>query len=170
MKGKRKGAKFLIFLVIFLLAGAAAVWHFGTQQPHLPKTHQLYSSFDQSPPHKKLLAQLEKSKLSVLVGQKEEGLLHFVLHLANKLSQKGPVFMEDLDHELFQYYQYAKDARNQLEQLIQQVLAQAPPTGDWILLTHNSTIPVDFLNKVIARRGNGRVLVVSSVGLKVCLG
>jgi len=170
VKGKRKGAKFLILLMIFLLVGAAAVWHFGTQQPHQPKTHQLYSSFDQSPPHKKILSQLEKSKLSVLVGQKEEGLLHFVLHLANKLSQKGPVFIEDIDHELFQYYQYAKDAKNQLEQAIQQVLTQPPATADWILLTHNSTIPADFLNKVISRRGNGRVLVVSSVGHKVCLG
>ena len=99
--GKRKGVKFLLFLVVLLVGGGLAVWHFGSHQPHQPKTHQLYSSFDQSPSHKKLIAQLEKSKLSVLVGQKDEGLLHFVLHYANRLSQKGPVFIEDLDHDLF---------------------------------------------------------------------
>lgn len=88
--------KAILFLLLLSVVLFAAIWHFGTQSTHTEIPHPLYSSFNESPAHKKLLAQLLKSKASVLVGKREDGLLQFVEHYANTLSRtKRPVFIED---------------------------------------------------------------------------
>lgn len=67
----------MVVLVIGI-AGLYAIWHFGSQETHKENKHPLYTSFEESPEHKKLLTQLQKSKLSVLSGKKEDGLIQFV--------------------------------------------------------------------------------------------
>jgi hypothetical protein len=65
------------------------VWHFGSRDLHAEIPHPLYSSFDASQTHSKLLAKLEKGKLSVVYGLREDGLIQFSEHLANRLAKKG---------------------------------------------------------------------------------
>jgi hypothetical protein len=76
----------LAFLVIF--GGIAAfTWCFLLPSTYETTKHHLYSSFDSSPPHKKLITDLSKTKLAIVVGLKENGLRHFMEHYANKVSQ-----------------------------------------------------------------------------------
>lgn len=89
-KSKCKKIGIFFFVLILLIGGLGfAVWFFGSPKPHLVVQHQLYSTFDSSPPHKKLLAGIEKAKVSLLVGKKEDALFKFVEHYANILSKKG---------------------------------------------------------------------------------
>lgn len=102
LNGFVKAFVFLLLLAVLLFA---AVWHFGTQSSHTEIPHPLYSSFNESPAHKKLLAQLLKSKASVLVGRREDGLLQFVEHYANTLSRnKRAVFIEDYSEDHYELY------------------------------------------------------------------
>lgn len=95
----------IIFLLLLVVAIFAAIWHYGTQSVHKEIPHPLYSSFNESSTHKKLLAQLLKSKASVLVGRREDGLLQFVEHYANTLSRnKQPVFIEDYRKDHYELY------------------------------------------------------------------
>lgn len=104
--------KGLLFLLILIVGLFAAIWHFGTQSSHKEIPHPLYSSFNESPAHKKLLTQLLKSKASVLVGRREDGLLQFVEHFANTLSRnQRTVFIEDYRKDHYELYEYARDAK-----------------------------------------------------------
>jgi hypothetical protein len=169
---KRKGLKLLILTVVLLVAGGLfAVWHFGAHQAHQKSIHPLFASFDDSPGHKKLLGQLQKGRLSVLSGKREDGLQQFVQHYANRLSQAGPVFIEDLDSEHFEYYQLVKDAKGKIDELLGEVLGDVAPTGDWILLSQGvAVVPEDLIKKITERNPKGRVLVVSSANQKVLAG
>lgn len=88
----KKGKGIVYYLILVLLIGVgvlAAIWFFGSQQSHKWIDHPLYCSFDDSPEHKKLFNQLGKSKKSILVGKKEEGVLQFAEHFANALSRSN---------------------------------------------------------------------------------
>jgi biotin-(acetyl-CoA carboxylase) ligase len=137
-KKKLRGFGLLLLVVLFIgIGGLVAIWHFGSQSAHIENKHPLYSSFDESPEYKKLLSQLLKSKLSILSGKKEEGLIQFVEHYANTLSRSNrPVFVEDYNKDHFEYYQIAREAKVQIDQL----LGQQTPTGDWILQSQNGDL------------------------------
>jgi flagellar basal body-associated protein FliL len=77
---KSKLSKLGLFLAFLIVIGAFAfaVWHFGSPQSHQVSTHQLYATFDASAPHKKILEGIGKTKVSLLVGKKEDGLFNFV--------------------------------------------------------------------------------------------
>lgn len=89
--GKSKLKKIgLVYFILILIGGVAfSIWFFGSPKPHQEIKHHLYSAFDSSAPHKKLSAGITKAKLSLLVGNKEDGLFNFVEHYANILSKKG---------------------------------------------------------------------------------
>lgn len=77
------------FYLLFFLGIVFAIWYFGSPQPHQEVKHQLFNTFDNSAPHKKLLTGIGKAKVSLLVGKKEDGLFQFVEHYANSLSKMG---------------------------------------------------------------------------------
>ena len=89
--GKSKCKKIGLCVLFLILIGGIAfvIWFFGTPKLHQEVRHQLYSTFDSSAPHKKLLKGIEKAKVSLLIGKKEDGLINFVEHYANILSKKG---------------------------------------------------------------------------------
>lgn len=157
--------KAFIFLLLLAALLFAAIWHFGTQSSHTEIPHPLYSSFDESPAHKKLLAQLLKSKASVLVGKREDGLLQFVEHLANTLSRnKRAVFIEDYSEDHYELYEYARDAKVKIDQL----LGQPIPTGDWILQSRNGEpVPESIIAKFQLENPNSKLLIISNTSLKV---
>ena len=78
--------------------------------------------------------QLAKSKKSILIGKKADGVLQFAQHFANTLSRSNKaVYIEDYNKDHFEYYQIAREAKTQIDQLI----GQAPPAGDWIVLSES---------------------------------
>jgi hypothetical protein len=88
----KKGKGLVYSLIIVLLIGVGAlvfIWFFGSQETHKQIDHPLYSSFDESPEHKQLSNKLAKSKKSILIGKKEEGVLQFAEHFANALSRSN---------------------------------------------------------------------------------
>lgn len=158
-----------LLLVLFLLAGSAflAIWYLGSQSPHASSGHPLHSAFDSSPAHSKLLGQLAKGRLSVVVGAREEGLLEFGEHLANVLSQKGPVFFENYSPEHFELFQIVREAKTAINQLLKIELTLA---ADWVLLSaQGDPIPTDVLQKIQARNPKAKVVIFTTKPQKVSL-
>lgn len=106
-----------------------------------------------------------KSKASVLVGRREDGLLQFVEHFANTLSRnKRAVFIEDYSEDHYELYEYARDAKLKIDQL----LGQPIPTGDWILQSQNGEpVPESIITKFQLENPNSKLLIVSNTSLKV---
>ena len=77
---KSKGKKAGFCVVFLLLVGGLvfSIWFLGSPDLHEKNPHPLYTSFDTSASHKKLTASLLKSKKSVLVGKKDDGLFNYV--------------------------------------------------------------------------------------------
>jgi len=108
------------------------VYHLGASKVHQEKKHLLYHSFDASSAHKKLLANLEKTKLSLLVGKKADGVLNFVEHYANKNLLKGrTVYIETYTAGQHEIFQFAKG----LNTKILSTFGQLKHDSDWIVIS-----------------------------------
>lgn len=109
-QGKKRGMIILGILVYAIVAVIFSIWFFGSPKPHQEKPHVLYSSFDSSPEHKKLIAGLTKAKSGILVGKKADGLVNFVEHFANKLIKNGQnVYIEEFGKNSSSVLEWAKD-------------------------------------------------------------
>ena len=163
----RKCACSLLIFVLLAATALLAIWFFGSQSPHASSGHPLHSAFDSSPAHSKLLGQLVKGRLSVVVGAREEGLLEFGEHLANVLSQKGPVFFETYSPEHFELFQIVREAKTAINQLLKIELTMA---ADWVLVTaQGDPIPSEVLQKIQARNPKAKVVIFTTKPQKVSL-
>jgi hypothetical protein len=58
------------------------------------------------------LVQLAKSKKSILIGKKEDGVIQFAEHFANTVSRSNKaVYIEDYNKDHFEYYQIAREVK-----------------------------------------------------------
>ena len=99
------------------------------------------------------------------MGRREDGLLQFVEHYANTLSRnKRAVFIEDYSEDHYELYEYARDAKLKIDQL----LGQPIPTGDWILQSQNGDpVPESIIAKFQLENPNSKLLIVTNTSLKV---
>lgn len=108
--------KAVIFIIVIGIAGFVVIFLVGSQTIHRDNNNFLYDCFDTSPEHAALLAEMAKSRLSILYGRKEAGLFQFAEHYANNLSLAGRnVFVEDISKKHFKLYRVASAARSRLD-------------------------------------------------------
>jgi hypothetical protein len=122
----------LIFAAIILMAVG-----FGSQDLHEDTNHYLYDCFNVSPEHAALIRSLEKSKLSIVYGRREEGLFHFAEHYANELSIIDQnVFVEDITKTHYRLYRVADTVKKSLNKWF----GVEKVEGDWFIYSRDGTI------------------------------